>query len=201
MNGGKASLWVFGDSFSTPYDRMEFLHCSEYVQWKGYTPLIYPQILSQKFNLPLHIHSRGGWDNYSIFEAFCNQSQWISEDDIVIIGWTGSMRFRLWNDGWISHTPQSCSNDLEKGILLNRLEGESGYSTEVDSWIRLIKNRFPSFHFSTNPQSSVSETLKFRGIQTIGEETSNEVEDGHPSEAGHQQLAAELSRIIRRSLI
>ncbi len=204
INGGKASLWVFGDSFSTPYDRMEFLHCSEYVQWKGYTPLIYPQILSQKFNLPLHIHSMGGWDNYSIFQAFCNHSPQFSNGDIVIIGWSGFPRFRLWDKRWISYTPQNVVSDIEKGILLNRYEGELAYCEEVDSWIRMIRSGFEGITFlpfSTNPNSSMKETIKIWGVETIGEESGGIIEDGHPSETGHRIIAGELSRRIEGCII
>lgn len=202
---GKSTLWVFGDSFSTPYNREEFLHCSEYIKWKGYIPLIYPQILAKKFSLSLNIQSKGGWDNYSIFQAFCNYSPHFSDGDVVIIGWSGSPRFRLWKeDRWISYTPQNVNDTIERGILLNRYEGELAYCEEVGSWIRMIRSGFNGITFlpfSTNPHSPIEGTIKIWGVETIGEESGGVIEDGHPSERGHKIIAGELGRRIEGGIL
>jgi hypothetical protein len=93
-------LWVFGDSYSEPYDGefSKFYWSLNYLNWKGYTPKNYTQILSDKLNCELMNFSMTTSNNNQIFQTFCDNIENIDVNDIIIIQWTEYYRFRLIND-------------------------------------------------------------------------------------------------------
>ena len=65
-----ATLWTFGDSMTAGYTEGSGW-ADKYIEWKGYKPKIYPEIISDKLGMELKNLAKGGYDNYSIFETLC----------------------------------------------------------------------------------------------------------------------------------
>ena len=76
------NLWVFGDSFSVPFKKIE-KECP-YVHYKGYCPKIYSELLSEKLEYNLIDMSVGGCSNYSLFHKFIDCMEKIKPNDILI---------------------------------------------------------------------------------------------------------------------
>lgn len=89
-------LWVFGDSYSEPFSRIGTMQWKiDYINWKGYTPKCYGEILSDKLKLK-HINlAIGGADNYTILDSIVSVLNTIDSTDIIIIGWSHTARFRV----------------------------------------------------------------------------------------------------------
>jgi len=67
----KKQLWVFGDSFSVPFEKVKDEH--PYVPYKGYCPKIFSNIISENLNLQLMDRSHGGSSNYDIFHTYIKE--------------------------------------------------------------------------------------------------------------------------------
>lgn len=200
------TLWTFGDSLTEGYS--EYDDWSRlYIEWKKYKPKVYGEILSEKLNLKLQNLGKGGLDNYTIFQIFCDVSNKIKEDDLVIFGWSSPLRFRLAtaNNKWNTYIPNFEKNYVNittinhltiKEILVNR---ESYlYCEEVNSWIKLINNYLKNTkivhwtHFDQRLRA-----LCIKKIETIAQETNNKIYDNHFSENGHFELSEKLFNLIK----
>lgn len=194
-----ATLWTFGDSLTASFD-MKYEWSKDYIQWKGYTPKVYGDLISEKLNLHLNNLGKGGSDNYSIFQTFCDISQKIKKDDVVIFGWSCPIRFRLAtkNNTWKTFIPRYTKNQSDiEGISYNTINellvhrGESvKFCEEVNSWVRLINNFLGDIkivHWTTFDNRLDAHMI--RGVETIKTETNGEVNDGHFSEKGHIELS------------
>lgn len=205
----KRKLWTFGDSFTESFSDNDALWVSKYVQWKGYVPKVYPQIISEEFDLELKNMAKGGWDNYSIFESICNSAKYIGSDDIIIVGWSSTTRFRLVNNygKWKPIIPNFDRNDkllddISKStideILVNRQS--SLYANEVKSWINLLDYTFKSntiIHWSPLDRMATKNFYDTIALESIKLETNGEINDGHFSEKGHIQISNILMSMIR----
>lgn len=148
----------------------------------------------------------GGSDNYTIFQAVCDSAHLINPNDIIIIGWTSTTRFRLVNrfGTWKFIIPNFDRNEVNlddvslssvEEILINR-DCEL-YKDEVRSWIKLLNHTFRNnllIHWSWLKNSAAPNY--FGNITTIKDETNSELSDGHYGEVGHSQLAKELMSMI-----
>ena len=105
------TIWIFGDSFSTDLMHKSVIGWTiPYIKWKGYAPLTFPKILSDKLNLKVKNFAEGGIGNDTIFESLYNNSHNIQKNDIIIIGWTTIERFRhsmIDSDKWYNVVPNS----------------------------------------------------------------------------------------------
>lgn len=189
-----ATLWVFGDSFSTPFDSPYIdLWAKEYINWKGYTPKIYSQIIATKLEMKLETFAKGGLDNYTILETICENIDKIKDDDILIIGWSSTLRFRLIDNfsNTLSIIPNFetnlsnidfISSQTIEEVLLNRFQHYNNYDYELFRWTRLINK-------SLNCKVIHWKWEVLTQYETIKIETNNEINDGHYSESGHLELA------------
>jgi hypothetical protein len=191
-------VWTFGDSYTDGFRSSE-RWAKEYVQWKGYQPKTFGEIISHILGFHLENLGKGGSSNYQIFEIFCKVADRIEKNDLVIFGWSSPIRFRLVNkfDEWTSILPNfknqsnvfnNISQETFTEILINR---ESKlYSTEVNHWINLIhlvlKNTI-IIHWT--PFSSCINAELFESIETIYNETKGEIDDRHLNEKGHKKLS------------
>jgi hypothetical protein len=206
------TLWTFGDSFTEGFGHW----AKKYIEWKGYKPPNFSDILSKDLSFIKKNMGEGGSDNYTIFENICKNIWEIKENDFVIIGWSTPVRFRLTtkNDTWVSIRPGDDTNlslfdHLSKQsideILLNRSSYK--FAHEVDSWIRLINRALPKtdiIHWT--PFGGAITKCEYIRLLTVSEESEGVVDDGHYGEVGHSELAEIFKSrytkpIVKRSLI
>lgn len=213
-------LWTFGDSFTAFYDINQGW-ANQYANWKGYIPKVYGQIIAEKLGYELINLGRAQSDNYRILETICTNSIAIKENDLIIIGWSSPVRFRLVTESkydnqemWQSILPSvkennsaltfnnTISENTLNEILYNRKSFK--YIQEVINWTKLINKGFINnknkvIHWSPfgDFQSSMfSEDIKVIKCDTIDNETNGAILDKHFSEIGQVELANELIKII-----
>lgn len=195
-----ATVWTFGDS-NTDGFRSTDLWAKEYVAWKGYQPKVYGEIIADRLKFELVNLGKGGSDNYSIFETFCESIKRIEKNDIIIFGWSSPLRYRLVSDEnyWKPILPRFKGNDKSlknismntiNEILLNR--DNKLYSIEVNHWIRLINLAFKDNIVKHWTAFECDIDAIYIGVERICLETNNEVVDGHFSEKGHLELSEKL---------
>jgi hypothetical protein len=203
------TLWTFGDSFTQPFDETPFGWMIDYVKWKGYVPKVYGQIISDELGLCYENKARAGISNYDIFESICKSVNLIKDDDVIIIGWSNLLRFRLVNHPsshlWEAFQPNYMGLKLPEGIsidtineiIINRSNTEL-YKEEVNNWIKLLKHTFKNntilfWSWSDRdwgmPTSQYESMLPNSKYENIRDETNGEVNDNHWSETGHIQFA------------
>jgi hypothetical protein len=192
------TLWTFGDSLTAPYSE-EYDWSKEYIKWKGYTPNVYGKIISEKLNLDLINLGVGGSDNYSIFQSFCDVSDKIKNDDVVIFGWSSPIRFRIaMNESrWQIFLPNYTKNNLKiDGISVNTIKEtiinrESiKFAEEVNSWIKLIDHTLKDVtHVHWTTFDDRIDAHMVTGLENIRKETNGLIDDGHFSERGQIQLS------------
>ena len=205
-------LWTFGDSFTEsflPKPNCEVIHWRHhYIEWKGYVPKIYGEVLAERWNMELKNYGMGSWDNYSIFESFCEVFDKIGKDDIVIFGWTSPERFRIISKGgyWKQMAPSydrtqqivhNLSDNTINEIFVNRTHVK--YSEEVNNWIRLINFTLKDnivIHWT--PFESKINAPFLSGFEMVKVETKGVVNDGHFSENGQKELSDILEKIYHR---
>ena len=190
-------LYILGDSFSAGFS-FESNWTNPYVNWKGYTPKGFGEIISKKLNLELINLSENASDNYSILQKFCDNEKNIKKNDLVIIGWSSPLRFRLVSKDWITILPnydKFSTKEIDKTkisestlieILLNR--DDIRYCNEVNSWIKLLNNLDKNIIHWT-PFDQRLDCMFLNKFETIVTETNGKLNDWHFSENGHKQLS------------
>lgn len=193
-------LWTFGDSCTESFTGFS----PEYVNWKGYIPKVYGEIISEKLGLMLENFGKSGISNYQIFQNVCDNIEKINHEDIIIISWTQIHRFRLVNDEneWqlfynsekeILRSLKKCkyiSNNTIDEIIFNRMVHENKYSEEIRSWEKIIRTSFAKNNmvFWSPFNDAIYGSLWLK-LETIKIETKNIIVDPHFSEYGQIQLS------------
>lgn len=208
------TIWTFGDSFTDfyyppPSTVKHWRH--EYVEWKGYNPKVYGEIIAEKLNMRLVNKGKNGCCNSYILEEFCKVVNQIKKDDIVIFGWTSQQRFRLpdKNDNWTYFNPELKEKNPDRYMVHGQMENfqilskstvieilinktNSLYSNEICNWINLINfalRDIATFHWSWFNYHGICGVVQSNNYKTIKEETNGTVVDGHWCEEGHYQFA------------
>jgi hypothetical protein len=187
-------LYVFGDSFT---DANIISNNKSYIQWKGYTPKTFHQIISEKLNLEVVNFARDyGIDNYTIFNQICDNINYM-DNCVVIINWSEIIRFRMVDTStqkWRSVLGKTSTRSMRGLSFVNGISNETIldtiqnrnhklWITEINSWINIINKAL---------KDSIVVHWGWSGHthrETITQETNGEVDDFHYSEKGHQQLA------------
>ena len=193
----------------------ELSNYGKYKEWRGGNlPKIWPELLSEKLNLNLENKAEGGTSNYTIFTQFTDVVDEIKEGDIVIFGWTSVVRFIMADERtekFRNVLPSDLNNPVYdlcisrealSEIMVNRTN--KVWNKEVLGWIKLInlylgKHNVKVFHWKSTDSllfdgmdgNFINNELMFHIISTtlyatIGDETNNEVDDGHFGEYGHK---------------
>jgi hypothetical protein len=170
-----STLWAFGCSHTayyyltnenkTPFDR--------YVEYRcGNVPKVWPEILSENLKFKLKNFGIGGSSNYTIFSKFIQNHKKIKSNDIVIIGWTSSLRSRAAheiNNNFVEILPflidvgsDVYSTQTLKEILNNRFH--SIWYTEIWEWISIINSYCKNNNISIYHWSSDSDLFKNNNI-------------------------------------
>lgn len=209
-----AKLWVFGDSFTEGFDKYVSVHPNgheiewrkKYINWKGYVPKVFGEILAEKLNIEVNNFGMGGTDNYTILDTIINNLDNISDDDIIIIGWSTTIRYRLVNDKnnfesitmWWQNASEHALNRLSVSqltineVTLNRKN--LAYITELNGYIKLLNKTFSKnkiYHWSPfNERKHFGlNVIKIPKLESIFDETLGQVNDLHYSEPAHYELA------------
>ena len=214
MHTTKNKLWCFGDSYTQRYNpNVDW--CKSYIDYKGYLPKVYCDFLGEKLGIESENLGVGGYGNYSILGTLCNNVHKIKENDIVIIGWSSVIRFRLaskdgnWvkfvpgavTDYHITHHTDMSRNTIEE-IFVNR--DNSIYYKEVNDWIHFInhimkKNKIIHWTpFDDNVDLNVHKLLK---LETIKMESNNVLTDNHYGENAHKILGNIFFELLKNKLI
>lgn len=208
----KRTLWTFGDSFTDsflppPNSAIHWRH--KYIDWKGYVPKVFGEIMADKLDMNLVNKGRGGCDNNYIFEEYCKVCDEIQPDDIVIIGWTNQQRIRLatknnsWGffnpemgneNGFFSHKSMDSFDFISERtiqeLLINR--ESTIYTKEIGNWMKLINHsnkQSKIIHWSWYDKIIQTGGLYIIGYERIKKETNGVVNDGHWTESSHYKLA------------
>lgn len=196
------TLWTFGDSLTAGYTT-EDKWAKDYIDWKGYKPKIFSEIIAEQLGIELMNLGKGGSDNDTIFETFCKNIKKIKENDIVLIGWSSLYRFRFGiEDKWKTIVPNfedikkiddinsySVSNDTIREILVNR--SSPVYLNELNIlifFLEYICKDFKLLNWSSFENGRLN-ALYCGHCERIVTETNNEIVDNHFSEKGNIQLA------------
>lgn len=209
-----SKLWIFGDSYSANFKKSDIddSKLAKYCEWKGYEPKVYGQIVSEYFNLDINNKAVHGSDNACIFQSFCDSSEFIEDGDFLIFGWSHCDRFRIANtkkNEWItinSHYKNGYEKFISENTCIEILHNRMNilYMEEVNSWIKLIRNRFNkntiiNWHWSKNQKTY---SFCFDTFETITEDTNEKIIDPHYSENGQIQLAnAIIEKIEKKEII
>jgi hypothetical protein len=221
------TLWTFGDSltdsFLPPTNSLRHWR-HEYVEWKGYTPKVYGEHISNKLNLSLINKGIAGASNAQIFEEFCKVSHTIKSDDILIFGWTNIERFRLVtkNNNWINIFANvrlkksdknfldetiECLDSITKETIFQTLFNRSNdlYISELESWINLINTSFKAnkiLHWTwDNRKINGCVNIQFENFENITSETKKYINDNHWSELGHNNVSEYMIKLLTNDFI
>jgi hypothetical protein len=205
----KKTLWTFGDSFTQSYTDNSVEWVQLYCKWKGFTPKVYGEIISEKMDMKLKNLGVGGSDNYSIFQSVCDNISYIKPNDVVIIGWSAINRFRLVSKSnvWIPVMPglnyeknfEFVSQSSIEEIIVNR--ESTLYKDEVRSWINILNYAFPkNLLINWDWLSDGVAPNYFGNLMNIRRETNGLINDVHYSEEGHIQLANKLMYMISNGI-
>lgn len=211
-------LWIFGDSYSEPFSKFNGMEWKpQYASWKGYMPKYYGDFLTEEFKL-FHINNAiGGADNYTIFEKIISFLDKINSKDIIIIGWSHTLRFRIVNNvgGFNTIRPSilddvfelngkapymDLSDNTIKEIVINR--NSNLYINEVNNFIKILNFSFKKntiIHWSPFRQDlngMLTTIPSILNLEMISDETDGIVKDSHFSENAHKKLAERFSDVI-----
>jgi hypothetical protein len=195
-------LWIFGDSFSIPYNAKSVGGwADEYIQWKGYVPKYFGDIIGEEMGLELKEFAIGGIDNDTIFETIIKQAPQIEKDDYVIVGWSSVQRFRLAakTGSFKTFIPNFEESTLRlfnhislstiEEVFVNRLSPI--YKQEIYNRAIFLNWLFRDTKFIQWTAFPVV-GCKLYGLDNISKiynETNNKIKDGHYSEEGNRQVA------------
>jgi hypothetical protein len=210
-------LWIFGDSFSTQWEKMGELGV-KYSEWKGYTPKIFSNYLSTMLSTDVTQCGIGGADNHTIFDSIITNIPNMTTGDTIVIGWSHPSRFRLVkNNKWLTiHNPQPIGGGLPMQLIeaykfmdINTIEQirvnrmSRLYWDEIIGWSTLLTTLFhlkgikvifwSPFVLCTdihlNKQLLPKDWYIGTPLNRLKDETAGLINDAHFSELGHSKLA------------
>ena len=191
-------LWVFGDSFSTPWSQTKGEHKRYWVQKN---PIHFEQILLQELSVEASTNlAVSGYSNSDIIETIGKNIKDIDESDYVLIGWSDITRYRtrvLNKNQWTTvsinnirpHTPNSPKYFHEECFSRDH----QIVVEELESWICILNRALPknTLHWTPFQDQVVHHkmdlfTPNFK-LKRIFEE--GEVNDKHITEEAHKDVA------------
>lgn len=223
-----ANLYTFGDSFTDyfkPPENQNRHWRHEYIEYKGYVPKVYGEIIAEKLNLNLINKGVGGIGNHQIFENFCILLEKINSEDIIIFGWSNQERIRLVkkNKQWghfavnfsikdsakkegDSHfwsidslnSFESLSERTLKEIMYNRTNNL--YTIELSNWIKLINFSLPNnkiLHWSWDERIKDCGGIFISKLKTIYKESNGLINDFHWCEDSHYEVSKLFISLIK----
>jgi hypothetical protein len=195
-------LWAFGDSNTEVYN-IENVWANDYLKWKGYSPKVYIELLSEHYNCELHNFAKSGTNNYYIFQKFCENVSNFEYGDIIVLQWSEVTRFRLVDDSneWVdfyfnnSHSKNKLSNfnnlNIEsiQQVLTNRLKNR--WMDEIYAWENVVNIVLKDKKYIMwSPFTNAGGYGRWvKSMETISNETNKLIDDPHLSENGQIKLS------------
>lgn len=155
------SVWVFGDSMTAPISGKFPEKSSPYSEWLGRYAKVSCEMLAEHFDFEPMNRGVAGASNNQIFANFLKEHTNIKSGDIVVIGWSPIMRYRIasyskfsdsqhtwlqiWARGYKPQVENTCldgkwlTEEVAEQIVLNRNEFKDLYSEEINEWTSFIK--------------------------------------------------------------
>ena len=154
-NNLKPILYVIGDSFTATIES-HYKGGSEwflkYFNYKEEIPKTFSEILSEYYDIEFVNLGFNGVSNQTIYSTFLKECHRFKKNDIVIIGWTSIMRFKLANQLnnlvdviAFAHHP-SPNEDISVNTIEEVAKNRGSYNvywTEVENYIKSINKMFP----------------------------------------------------------
>jgi len=223
----KPIIWAFGDSYTEQF-KVPVSTIKEYIDYKGYTPKNYIDIISENLNYEVKNLGKGATSNRTILSSFINVLDEVKENDILIFGWTSPNRFRIIsNDLFYDvvspdkiHLPIDYINEYSEQTIVEiaTMRFNFIFLSEICEYIKWIKKTFPNnkiinwtwCHFNEPSYPNqinflkdyYSELVHYGNIEDIITETNGKVKDFHYSERGHKILADKiLQNLVPKSSI
>lgn len=209
-------VWIFGDSFSAEFaNHIEKKNewAIQYSNYLGRTPKCYGEVLSEMLKTDYHNLSIPGCDNYTIFHRYIQSMHKIKKDDIVIFGWSNTLRYRLGNSegGFCTILAENNIEDISylfdyniSQTLFNEMliiRDSVAYYRELEDFIKIIKKSCKSNNiYNWSPFPNLRQNLKNiekiapRGIES---ETNFKVNDAHYGEIAHLSIATYFYKKIK----
>lgn len=202
-------IYAFGDSFTEMYDDQYAEWIRNYIEWKGYKPKSFIDIISGLFDAEVLSFAKGGNDNYTIIESFIKVFPNIDKDDLILINWASVERFRVVdkNNKWRPLIPNfgkftfdtfDLSKESIEQIFVNRTSIK--YVEEISNYIDFLNFICKDYKIiQWSSQDCLRETnidMFFINFQTIYEETNGKVNDKHPSESANFILSKHMEEIL-----
>jgi len=200
-------IWIFGDSFSAPYqmhlDR-ENQWAIDYCKYKKKIPKTFDNVLSDLLDIPSNNLALPGSDNYTIFHTYIKNLENIKKDDILIFGWSSVLRYRLGNiQGGFSTILTENGHSLVHHLFDNLkqstidemlvIRNSVAYYRELEEFMKIIEYSSLSkniHHWSPFKENRLNihniNQISPNGIKT---ETNSIIDDEHYGEIGHLSLA------------
>lgn len=210
-----SKIWIFGDSFSATNNRTNIESWRRnYIKWKGYIPKVWPEFLNERIKYKLINLAISATDNYTIFDSIIDNIDKIDKSDIVVIGWSSTLRFRLVDKSNNFNTIRPSSfihkstlnSTFEyKNISLNTINeilvnrDNDLYEYELNRFIKIINLYLKDINIlhwspfqSQHPNLHISIIDNLDSFETISSETNKEVDDYHYSENAHLELSKKI---------
>ncbi len=207
-------IFAFGDSFTDSYNDICANWVKAYVDWKGYRPKSFIDILSNVYDSEILNFAKGGNDNYTIIESFIKVFPEITKDDLILINWSNVERFRAVNinDEWRPIIPNFKGFLFDEFDLSKKTVEEMLVNRTSKKYVEEILNYIDFIYFICKDykifQWSIQEELKgskidfyTRDFETIYEETKGIVKDKHPSENGNKKLAKDIRDYLEKKYV
>lgn len=201
-------IWIFGDSFSVPFEKHIDNKCDwaiDYCNHKKKIPKTFGSVLSDLLKTDVTNLAIPGCDNYTMFHSYIKNIENIKKDDIVIFGWSNTLRYRLGNDfnkfttiiiEWDKKKISEEFSNLSKNTLdeLLIIRNSLVYYDELSEFIKIIKYSLPNnMIYNWSPFADVQKNIvDLENIITplgINIETNGLVNDYHYGEIAHLNLA------------
>lgn len=212
MENSKNKLWIFGDSFSfgsgcSPNDKY-YIDYPEKRTNRG----IFPEILSDKYNLELKNLSYPGRSCQHILEDVIHNIANFNEEDFIIIGLSDPVRIATWEE-------LSTHNKEVERISINHYTCYTGTTEEDIQWRGSTRNmRKSTLDYITNTvmqfreyeevnyfnllvalektlnisKSFIWGATEWSTYETIFTDTNKQIEDYHFSWNGHKAFAKDI---------
>lgn len=216
-----ATLWLFGDSNTALYTHttIENAYMKEYSEYLGHLPEHFSLKLGKSLNMNVINRGVGGIDNNHIFETIIEEIDNFKKGDIILVGWTDPVRYRIVDNnkqGFVFVLPNNVpkmddiSEDCLISLSLNR--SDDLFINEILNWSKLLKYTlkdiniiFWSFLEILKDRKDILNVVKiaahygFGFLSPIKFETEGKVSDGHLGEKGNETLYKSLLHYIQNT--